>query len=1485
MKKNLLIASVLLTVCQGAFAEWVKPAAPKSMAFAASTECYLYNKEADGFLLGANNYGTRASVSQTLGHKVYFEAGTDAKSYYISNYVLYGWMQDQIGYMFVDNADAIYVDNTKDGKKNNQYTLEFSGNEFKIGLSDQNETWTEKDNEGVRLGTKSSDIATDSRIYVIDPGTEGACLTWYCVSPTDYAAYVTAAKAYNASVVLGDQIKEAKTAGAPADAISAAETVYNNSASTEEQLIAAANTLKDAVKNVKYNAATVDNPLDMMSLFGYASDFTDGKDTGWSSTTGAQNKQASNGNNAADFSVTGNHYENWNGSAFTPGKISVTFNDVAAGVYRINALAFTNTGKDAYLFIGNGRTAVTSTKIDKNNEYSVYTIIEAGNLEAGLDIPVQGPNWVGLDNVKVEYLGNNDKSVQNFVSSVLSTEPDYEELIANKSIACEVALLTKYSEAKQAFEKATAANALSLYNAFQTASDNLVKSVNAHASYVETFNKASKWVNETSGQSDEIDLLAEYTGMNSEPDAAEYNGNGSGAYIMENGIADATKLAAETKYLNDLYYQAMANSMKDGDDCTSMLKNPNFTESGGWTYAQGITIPAGSDQFKVFEAWGRVCDVKQSLEGLQNGIYEMDLQAVYKHDGDADIRQTYAYINDFDTQIGLVIDGETVNDATGASEAFAAGKYPVKAFGLVTDGKMTLGIANRLRTGENGILWAGGVTLTYRARNAEACASLLAALTPQANALKEAITGADNVSALNEALTAAAGVSGDEGYAALVDLKKAIDAANKGVELYSALDVALKNLDDAIKNANADAMTVQNAKDLLSEASVAYDAKSYSNAEAEKAVSDVKAMTTSLKMGGQQATEDNPVEYTSAIVNNNFDPAKGSKDEKRIDGWEVEGALNGYKSYSCSFNKGTFKLTQTIEGLPKGNYKVTVQTYYRAGSYEEEGENINAGKDTHLMKLFANDAEMGVMNLSEGSKDVTLPEGIGTKTINGITVPDGTGSSVKCYEAGLFLNELRFTVGEDGKAVIGLKLDQTIGTNDYTVVGPWKLWYMGDAAAVQDYTSLITNNNFDPAKGSKDEKRIDGWVVSGALNGYKSYSCSFNKGTFDLHQDIEGLPKGKYKVTVNTYYRAGSYEEEGENINAGKDTHLMKLYANDAEKGVMNLSEGSTGVTLPEGIGTKTINGITVPDGTGSSVKCYEAGLFLNELEFTVGDDGKARIGLKLDQTIGTNDYTVVGPWHLYYYGDVADVTETSYSNLIVNNDFDPAKGSKDEKRIDGWVVTGALNGYKSNTCSFNKGTFDLHQDLEGLPEGTYKVTVHTYYRAGSYEEEAANINAGKDTHLMKLYAKAAKDYETSVMNLSEGSKDVTLPEGVGTKDINGIAVPDGTGNSVKCFNAGLFLNELVFYVDNTGKATIGLKLDQTIGTNDYTVVGKWDLYYYGSGNNIDTVTGVEEVEAAPAEATPVAFYSITGARLDAPQKGVNIVKMSDGTARKVYVK
>lgn len=64
---------------------------------------------------------------------------------------------------------------------------------------------------------------------------------------------------------------------------------------------------------------------------------------------------------------------------------------------------------------------------------------------------------------------------------------------------------------------------------------------------------------------------------------------------------------------------------------------------------------------------------------------------------------------------------------------------------------------------------------------------------------------------------------------------------------------------------------------------------------------------------------------------------------------------------------------------------------------------------------------------------------------------------------------------------------------------------------------------------------------------------------------------------------------------------------------------------------------------------------------------------------------------------------------------------------------------------------------------------------------------------------------------------------------------------------------------------------------------------FYGDVRSFTTgadLTGIENVEVSTQEqATEVARYNMNGYRITSPQRGINIVRMSDGTVRKVMVK
>ena len=88
---------------------------------------------------------------------------------------------------------------------------------------------------------------------------------------------------------------------------------------------------------------------------------------------------------------------------------------------------------------------------------------------------------------------------------------------------------------------------------------------------------------------------------------------------------------------------------------------------------------------------------------------------------------------------------------------------------------------------------------------------------------------------------------------------------------------------------------------------------------------------------------------------------------------------------------------------------------------------------------------------------------------------------------------------------------------------------------------------------------------------------------------------------------------------------------------------------------------------------------------------------------------------------------------------------------------------------------------------------------------------------------------------------------------------------------------------DVTGKATKGW-FDVRFKLQDE--LGNWQEQVVSPAFRIDNLvsTAVEEVNAA-TDVSEVARYSVDGRQLSAPQPGLNIIRMSDGTSKKVWVK
>ena len=285
---------------------------------------------------------------------------------------------------------------------------------------------------------------------------------------------------------------------------------------------------------------------------------------------------------------------------------------------------------------------------------------------------------------------------------------------------------------------------------------------------------------------------------------------------------------------------------------------------------------------------------------------------------------------------------------------------------------------------------------------------------------------------------------------------------------------------------------------------------------------------------------------------------------------------------------------------------------------------------------------------------------------------------------------------------------------------------------------------------------------------------------------FEAVGNGKYYVHDN----AGKYI-----YYSGTGNNIWSMSASADTKDEWTISVNAEGLYTFAGK-----NGGIGVDGTEAGSSCY-------------GDKKGNAIALWTIEEIVVEDEPIVDP--------------NDYTSYIVNADLSTTEAWNTDgtKGISGGMVKVA-----------SESAFDFNQTI-ALPAGQYKMTAKAAYRyTGSEQEEYDAILAGTETHLVKLYAETASyKYEANVQNRYEGASETDYAAGNGSVTVNGKFVPNSSAAVQAWFNNGLYVNELVFNVQEDGQIKIGITRVGGIG-GDYTNIGAW------------TLTRLGEAEADPEE-------------------------------------
>ena len=279
----------------------------------------------------------------------------------------------------------------------------------------------------------------------------------------------------------------------------------------------------------------------------------------------------------------------------------------------------------------------------------------------------------------------------------------------------------------------------------------------------------------------------------------------------------------------------------------------------------------------------------------------------------------------------------------------------------------------------------------------------------------------------------------------------------------------------------------------------------------------------------------------------------------------------------------------------------------------------------------------------------------------------------------------------------------------------------------QDATFLLSNPRFD-RNYVNSEWEGDNFATGGSDD---NYCAEVWNACFDIHQRLTNIPNGRYRLSVQGYYR---WNDNWDNTNQtalrvhkeGTEPLYAELYANDQSVSLQSIASELDQLLMLGLSGGDA----QLPYNMTEASRAFTAGLYQsNEVEVEVGNH-ELVIGVRKLRQDGC-DWTIWDNFELTlietgnnegfnpdkpqdYNGIDFDKatweTPIDITSLITNAGFDSSRG---------WHGSPAIGGDAANRNAEKYNTaFDVYQTINGLPDGWYRLTAQGFYRYGSYEYE-----------------------------------------------------------------------------------------------------------------------------------------------------------------------
>ena len=980
--------------------------------------------------------------------------------------------------------------------------------------------------------------------------------------------------------------------------------------------------------------------------------------------------------------------------------------------------------------------------------------------------------------------------------------------------------------------------------------------------------------------------------------------------------ADLEKAQAD---LNDAFVEWGKNnaSVENPADMTSKIVNPHFDNGDATTGWSGDAFGRGGTVSDGAEHYSKNYDTYQTITGLAPGLYCVGVYGYYRsgnYDGTAQnhwlanddasrYAKLYAKVGEttFETPIANVMSGAqtenpganevTYTDPDSEEEVTVyvpntmaeADKYfhdlnvyANKLYVAVDEsGELTIGVKKTSQIGGDWSMF-DDFSLSYLGTGADAAKLYLdetlknyGEYTPE----EGTIYTASYLTAYQDAINANDKVA--ENLAAATAIISGIDSKkkdlDKNIKLWQDLkDAADKGLKMAVDPKYNGLLTIYVLADYVEEYEEIEAAAKLTNEELEAELAKVNEMIDQVINESKADVKDGK-DMTDYIVNPTFETST-TKNTGTSQGWTVDridggnvtpGPINGDGDKfleKCGYYNGCFEswhchkwdVWQEITDLPVGMYELEVQGYVRC---EVTGYNKGdeLGEDyPSPVYLYMNNAKSQFPSVysqipaENGIDEFQIVEDWTQEEINGNYFPNSMGGAAQCFyidkEAGrdgMYKTTAYGLIAKQGdKFRIGVKMDAnqdwwciwdnfklTYKTPTVEVVKP----ILDEELAKIDLSKPMGSNVY----GTAEELKTKAAAAAEAEDGTKMFNVLAD--VYDLSASIQS--------SIALFEKMNKLGEElQEAIDASEAEAATKAAANDLRD--------------------KIFNGFV----ENSALTDEEAQALI---------DAVADMEIKLALPAGM--------------ADASDENPVECTGVIKSPSFETADM---ESTSEGWTNPGNLGNDDEQRSAlaieFWQTNFDMFQTIKGLPAGTYKMTVNAWVRLGSNEETYKAWNEDPNATMAYAYAVDGDStvYAAPVANLMKAGDNLSGSAEFAPNEEEVYYMPNtlAEGRDVIEQNEGLFTTEVICKVLEDGVLTIGIKKAETV-TNSWVVLDNFRLFYLGANSSLTPSgdgTGINNAEIAGKK---VEFFSIGGARVSKPGKGVAIMKTTGANGDVKYQK